>query len=204
MARIVALVGALLVAVPLSAQVEQQLLGCRAISNDIARLGCFDSVADSLDGGGAVSSAASGEDGPGSWVIKADSNPLDDTRTVTALLPASDGRAGRSGVPVTLVLRCMGGETDAFIVWNDFLGTQGVEVTTRIGTEASETLSWSLSSDSSATFYPRDEQAFLIRLTAAERLVAQTTPYNESPNTVTFPLDGASEAVAQIRGACGW
>jgi type VI secretion system protein VasI len=37
-----------------------------------------------------------------------------------------------------------------------------------------------------------------------DTLVAETTPYNESPITAIFVVKGLSEKIPPLRAACGW
>jgi type VI secretion system protein VasI len=84
------------------------------------------------------------------------------------------------------------------------MGSEETTVTTRIGSSPAMTKSWSLSTDSKATFYPGSPVSFIKGLMAADTLVAQATPYSESPVTVTFPITGLTDKIAPLRAACGW
>jgi type VI secretion system protein VasI len=89
-------------------------------------------------------------------------------------------------------------------VWNDYLGSDRIAVTTRIGDQEAETKRWSLSTDNSATFYPGNDTDFIRAMFAGDRLVAQTTPYNESPVTAVFNTTGLETAITDLRKTCGW
>lgn len=45
---------------------------------------------------------------------------------------------------------------------------------------------------------------FIRRLFSHDTLVVRATPYNESAITVTFPISGVKDAVAELRESCGW
>ena len=79
-----------------------------------------------------VAEPASPEDAPaasppiedGSWTTNITTNPLDDSRTMVALLDAVEGVGGMiEPKPITLVARCQSNETDVFIGWHDFSAT---------------------------------------------------------------------------------
>ena len=53
-----------------------------------------------------------------------------------------------------------------------------------------------------ALTYPGNNAAFLEQLLSSDRLVAQTTPYSESPITAVFDLAGLSAAVKPLREVC--
>src|SRR5256886_15776047 len=85
---------------------------------------------------------------------------------------------------------------------SDVCSSDLTPVITRLGAGEAKNQKWPLSTDNKATFYPGDAAAFLEQLLAADRLVAQTTPYGESPITAVFDLAGLSAAVEALRG--GW
>lgn len=118
-------------------------------------------------------------------------------------LIADEGRA-RYGDPIALILRCKSNKTEAYINWQDYLGSDAY-VTTRIGDQDARNRKWSLSTDSQATFYPGGgDISFIKRLMDSDRLVAQVTPYNESPVTAVFDIRGLEEEIEPLREACNW
>ena len=187
---------------PMSAQdpLRQSLAQCAVINSAVERLDCFDAIVQDLGESPTEVGAPTGAK-YGKWQVTEDVNPLDDSRTVFAVLIADEGRS-RMGDEVTLVLRCMSGQLETFIGWNGYMGSDRPRVTTRIGIEDPQTDRWSLSSDNTATFFPGDPRGFIYRLFSAERLVAQATPYSESPITAVFDLTGISDVVTQLEGAC--
>ena len=100
------------------------------------------------------------------------------------------------------MVRCESGKINAFINWSSYLGLEQTPVITRLGTGDAKTQKWPLSTDNKATFYPGDAGAFLEQLLTADRFVAQTTPYNESPITAVFELAGLNAAVKPLREVC--
>ena len=135
---------------------------------------------------------ASPEDAPaasppiedGSWTTNITTNPLDDSRTMVALLDAVEGVGGMiEPKPITLVARCQSNETDVFIGWHDFLGDDELNdvysdrkrVTYRFPPAAAQTEMWNVSTDNAMTFVG-SPIPFLRTLVESERLVVQTTP----------------------------
>ena len=76
--------------------------------------------------------------------------PIDDSETVTLTLYANSG-TDYLGNKVYLIIRCKSSEIALYIGWKSYLGSSA-NVLTRVGTEKAETKSWSLSTNSQATF----------------------------------------------------
>jgi len=170
---------------------------CASIEDDRDRLACYDAIL-----GVRTATPPASTTGTGAWVVEEETNPLDDTKSSALSLAASSGHS-RLNVPVTLVLRCLSGKTEAYIIWSDYLGTEA-QVTTRIGGEEPRTARWTVSTDHTATFYPGDAVALIKALMMTNRYVAQVTPYSENPVTAVFDLEGIEGAVGVLRETCGW
>ena len=190
-----------LLPVPSYSQDPEALGKCAAVENDIARLQCYDSLAASV-GGTNDSAPAASSAAVGSWIVQDDTNPIDDTRTVVLALLSASG-TNRRGSPIGLLLRCQSGETSLYINWRDYLGSEA-NVLLRVGDEEASTRRWSLSTDSQATFAPGNNRELIERLLTVDRLVAQVTPYSESPITAVFELAGIQEAILPLRETCEW
>jgi type VI secretion system protein VasI len=160
---------------------SQGLLECSAIEDTAARLACYDALAND-----AAPPAVSSSD---NWSVSVDTNPVDDTKTVTYSTGGIEGSTSSTfGDDFSLILRCRSASLDAYIVWNDYLGSETTQVTYRIGTAPAKTDTWYISTDGQATFFSQNEPAnrqFIDSLVASDngRLVAQVTPYNESTST---------------------
>lgn len=137
------------------------------------------------------------------WTVNQSTNPIDDSPTVILSLEASSGKSRMSQAP-TLVVRCARKQTEVYILWNDYLGSDEIAVTTRLGKNEAQTRSWTLSSDNTAAFYPGNDVQFVKALLGADTLVARTTPYNESPVTAVFAVTGLSDKISPLQTACGW
>jgi len=185
------------------ADLESRLAACAKIENDIARLECFDGLAARLGGQASGALDSPGRSEVGKWTVTEDTNPLDDSRTVTLALRADEGKTS-TGDPVQLVLRCQSEQTAAYIIWNDYFGDDDRSVAVRIGSGPVDRQRWGLSTDHTATFYPGTATAFIMSLGEADRLVAQATPSGKSPVTAIFDVRGILEASRPLREACGW
>ena len=142
------------------------------------------------------------------WIVSEDTNPIDDTITVAAVLIAEEGE-GTYGDPVGLIFRCKSNLVEVYIGWNSYLGSDNPIVTTRIGNESAASNSWSISTDNTTTFWPGlyqhrtlTDEAFIEKLMTVDRFVAQVIPYNENPITAVFDLTGIEYAGQKVLDAC--
>jgi type VI secretion system protein VasI len=179
---------------------DKEYAKCASIDGDLSRLECFDSLAKdkNLDGRQVQPTSITGK---GKWEVITDVNPIDDSKTVTLMLNASSG-ANRYKQPVFLIARCKSNETDLYIGWNDYLGSEA-NVLTRVGDNKAITTKWSMSTDSKATFHTASIP-FLKEMLGSNKLIAQITPYNESPVTAIFNTTGLENAIKPLRETCGW
>ena len=181
------------------AQTADQIASCAAVENDIARLQCYDALAEPV---GSPHTSGSDAATTGNWTVQDETNPIDDTRLVTVALRSASGTTV-GGAPIVLILRCQSGDTSAYINWQEYLGSDA-NVLTRVGTDEASTLGWLRSPDRQSTFAPGNNVEFIQRLLGADRLVAQITPYNANPIRANFDLAGIEDALAPLRETCGW
>jgi hypothetical protein len=149
-------------------------------------------------------------EGFGAWHVRAETNPIDDTQTVTLLLAAETGTS-RSGAPVTFIARCKSNTTEAYVVWGDFLGddsgdvySEWKRVTVRIGAGQAREVRWGVSTDRNATFAPSWAGNLLKEILDEDRLVLQTVPYGENPNTAIFDVSGLRGVLGELAQTCNW
>lgn len=183
------------------ASIEKDVAKCAVEEGDLARLACYDGIAEQRGLSGPQSQPTKVA-GVGKWQVSSKVNPIDDSKTETLILVADSGQS-KWGRPVALIIRCKSNETELYINWNDYLGSSA-RVLTRIGSEDAVTKNWSLSTDKQATFYPRGIITFIKEMMGANKLVAQVTPYNESPVTAVFDTTGLENAIKPLRETCGW
>jgi len=185
-------------AIRLAAQTPLQdaVSRCGVIGAPAERLACYDSLAKVPARPSTIPA------GVGAWQVADEKNPLDDSRTVVLSLVATSGRSVY-GQPISLVLRCKTNKAEVYVTWHSYLGDEA-RVTFRVGSTESRTKTWSVSTDKTGTFYPSDNVEFMKELMAADRLVLQVTPYNQSPITAVFDLAGLPNAMKPLREDCGW
>lgn len=166
----------------------------------------------SADAGGKDVASADGtaaESKKGDWITSDDVNPVDDSATRRAFLVADEGTSAR-GESVTMTIRCQSNKTELYVNWQDYLGDDSHDVysdwklvTQRVGEAKAKTVRWDISTDNNATF-ARSPIGLIKEMLKADRLVLQTTPYNENPTTAVFKLEGMKEAISPIAKECGW
>lgn len=186
---------------PAYAEVDKDLAVCAAMTNSVARLACFDSLAS--ERGAAPSSDSTTPDGSGKWETSTDTDPLTDKAIHYAILEADSG-VGRLGRKPTMIIRCKDNRTEMFITWNSYLGSDSISTTYRIDKQPAQKSGWSLSTDKRAAFFPGSPVPTLKQLEGSTSFVANVTPYNESPVTAVFDTTGAEKALADIRKGCNW
>jgi type VI secretion system protein VasI len=190
----------LLVSSSFAAIDDKEYAKCAVIEGDLSRLECFDRLAKSkkLDGQQPQSTDTAGT---GKWKISVEINPIDDTKSVYLRLISDSGKS-RFGKDIYLIARCQSKQTELYIVWNSYLGSD-VEVLSRIGNDKAIMQRWALSSDKQASFNSQPI-SFLKGMLTSPKLVVQVTPYNESPITAVFDTSGLESAIKPLRETCKW
>ena len=128
-------------------------------------------------------------------------DPFDDVNTVYFSLSADKTRSSNENV--SLVIRAKPDETEVYIRWDNYLGSEAY-VTSRIDDGAVDEREWSISTDKEATFYPGDTVELIHAFINAEKYVVKITPYNESPVTAYFNLSGFSRKAEKYREYLNW
>ncbi|WP_231708974.1 type VI secretion system-associated protein TagO [Pseudomonas denitrificans (nom. rej.)] len=192
----------LLLAIPgLAFAVEdKEIAECAAVSNTVSRISCYDAIAERHSLAPRVENTAT--QGKGKWQTSTEVDPLNDKNVYLATLSATNGRS-KWNKPISVTVRCSDNETELFINWNDFLGSDAY-TTIRIDKEKATKANWTLSTDKVAAFYPGSPVSVLKKISGSKSFIASVTPYNESPVTAVFDTSGAEAAFADIRKGCGW
>jgi type VI secretion system protein VasI len=148
-------------------EISKELAQCSTLEGDLERLECMDRLSRSV-GSDRPSVIQQDKEGQGKWQVETEINPVDDSTTVTLMIEAESGTSAW-GEPITLMLRCQSGVPDLYIIWHDYLGDKA-RVLMRIGTARAHWLRWSVSTDWTATFYPRPFYTVLRKLLEADRV----------------------------------
>lgn len=187
---------------PLSAMAveDKEVALCASKTGTVERLSCFDQLVDKH--GLAPKTVATPVAGKGKWGTSINTDPLTDKSVYLAFLDADRG-VGRFGETINLVVRCKDNRTEMYINWQSFLGMDGIAITHRIDKTNAVTSTWDVSTDHKSAFMRSPVHA-LKQMVTSESLVANVTPYGESPVTAVFDTKGAAAALQDIRNGCGW
>lgn len=187
---------------------KEEIAVCAEVSTLSIRYTCYDDLA-ARHGLAPAKSAPAEDEQPeptapatGAWIVSVRTDPLTDKEIHAATLIAKSG-ATRYGKSQALTVRCSNNQTEMYINWNDYLGSDAY-TTYRVGQTKAVTSNWSLSTDKQAAFFPGSPVATLKQMMESDTFAASVTPYNESPVTVVFDVTGAAEAFSGIREACNW
>jgi type VI secretion system protein VasI len=192
---------AVTIAAPAHADPKQMIAECASKTSDAIRLVCYDDVARSLG----VDKLKATQKGVGQWRITSEKSPIDDSVNVFVSVEAdAEIRSGYTVVRPTLFLRCAEKKTSVFINWGVYLGLDRTQMLTRLDTDPAQTGAWSVSTDSKAVFVLGSDIAFAKGLFGHGKLLAQVTPYGESPVMAQFPITNIEEAIKPLRDACKW
>lgn len=174
---------------------------CAKIDDSSSRLACYDALSGREREVGSRKSAK--------WLIDERVNPLDDSKTVIAVLVADTGR-GTYGDPVTLTSLCRSNKTQLYIDFGSYLGSDSSSVyskwkyiTIRVGSADARKEKWGVSTDHKAAFAPRAIR-LLKEMLRADDLVVQVVPYGSNPITAVFDLSGMRSAITPLAETCHW
>lgn len=189
------------VAVPALAWAQGSALAlalCRKVSDDQARLKCYDAAFDSLIAK-REDKATEHTPKPGAWRIEDQKSPIDDSPEVTAVLFAIDGGA-------FLVARCKEKKTELILRPSSFFigsTSSGVKMVLRVNDAPAVTESWSSSTNGQAAF-SRSAIQTLKLLPENGRLFVRAFDFQGSQNDATFDLGAVSEVREKFRETCKW
>lgn len=181
---------------------KQEIAKCAAKDSDAARLVCYDALARSL---GVDKPKSTVVHGSGKWKATINRSPIDDSENVYLSVEAEETvRSGYKTAKPTLHVRCAEQKTNVFITWDLYLGLESTQMLTRFDTAKAANNTWSISTNNTAVFVRGSDIGFAKTMMNHEKLLAQITPYGESPVMATFRIAGLSEAVKPLRKACSW
>ena len=193
----------LILITPISnASEREEIYKCSAKKPPAERLICFDNLAKSLGVDKPITTLTVGK---GEWIANIEKSPINDSTNVYLSVKADQSvRSGYSTETPSLFIRCSEGKTSAFINWNLYLGLDSTKMLTRLDKDPAVTKTFNISTDNKAVFVPGSATNFAKQLMAHNTLLAQITPYGESPVMATFKIGGLTEAIKPLRSACRW
>lgn len=222
----------LFVVVPLFS-IDSQTEKCTRIENSELRLQCFDESSKALVGDvsqAAVATASNRIDttlanddlaatpvGPnlaavpvdrdiGGWRVERETDPLDDTESVTFKLTASMGES-IWGAPITLMTTCQADSIEIRIDWNESLWSDGAgtvykNVALRFGKDGAISHPWHLSPNREITIVREAASAVLRGMVGSNSLVAQVALQASDTRTAVFDTSGLEEAMKPFETVC--
>lgn len=141
----------------------------------------------------------------GNWYVSAKKSQIDDSEKVTLILQADEPvKTSFSKVTPLLFVRCSEAKTNVYVSWDIYLGLEQTEMLIRFDRAPAQTKTWSISTDSKAVFVRGGDVNFAKKMMHHGKLLAQITPYGESPVTAVFNIEGLKEAIKPLRRACSW
>lgn len=176
------------------------LEGCGRITDDTARLGCYDLLARPAPAAPA-----------GHWQLDRTGSALQGRGMVELSLPSESPIQGRFGGSErgTVHIRCQDNRTTIFVrmagrFLSDLQG--GGRVDYRIDERPAAQVDLLASPDHAALGLWSGGAAipFIKGLIGSEQLVIRATPFNESPVEMRFATAGLEDALKPLRAACGW
>lgn len=175
---------------------------CPSIENDTDRLACYDKEAE--DSSKNTEDQKELEDLKkeySDWVVNITESPLNDSKEVTMMKFSEGFEDTRS--PAVLMLRCQRNKTDAFISWNEYIGSDNMRVAYRIDKEGAKNVWWNASSNGQASFIPKSI-SFIKSLEGKESIYVEAEKYRGGRVAATFNISGIEEAIKPLREACSW
>lgn len=192
---------AVAVVLPFAAEAETGK-DCAALSDDTARLACYDLI---------FKSSAPEMSTVSKWNVTTMKSKIDDSTNVLANVDALEpvrGRFGGEAYP-TLWLMCRENKTSLYMT---FAGhhmsdhSSYGDVTFRLDNTPAFSRRTGESTDNKALGLWDGGTAvpFIKNMFGHDILLVRATPYGESALTIEFPITGVEKAVEQLRQACGW
>jgi len=180
---------------------------CTGLSNDVARLSCFDAIYPP------GSPTPEHEPvGTGNWLISSDTSTLTDEKNVFLQLSSEEpipSRYGGNAFPGGLIIRCMENTTAVVFRFNgrfmaDIQGYGRIEY--RLDDLQMARINTTESTDNKALGLWSGGRSipFIKKMLAHDRMIIRATPFNESQITLTYNISGLGNAIAELRETCHW
>ncbi|MBR26596.1 MAG: lytic transglycosylase [Rhodobacteraceae bacterium] len=144
----------------------------------------------------------------GWWVIETERAAVDDSPQIT-VLNYSQYEPNNFMRLITLIARCVEGETSFIFVQDDFLMSDfrrnSFEMALRIDDEPARQARWSgLTNSKGAGLFGREAESFIRTIYDADQLFVRLVESNGQRHDALFELAGAQDAFEEVAAACGW
>ncbi len=164
--------------------ITEEVKACKAISNDLQRLKCFDGLfADKPNPPNAADKSAN----EGNWSIAESKSPTDGSPQIVAANLVGDTQTTEA----------------AFSTKYNYLGSRSVDVTLRINDEKPFKEVWKASMDGRAAFASNAVE-FIRNLPDNAKLFIRTTRSDGKTKEAHFDLGNLSDIRNKIAHACDW
>lgn len=204
----------LIAAAPATALDIQTLNECAALSDDEARLACFDNAladAEETDAGsGSETMEAEQPVDSSAWDVTTEISRIDDSTKVFLTTPALEINRGRfgNGVRFVMLIACRENSTNLWFHFGGFFMSdyQHGRITYRIDDQPAQTKRFRESNNNEALGLWSGNTAipFIKSLFGAERLFIRATPHSESAVEAEFDIAGLESVIEPLRDACNW
>lgn len=186
-----------------AADVRTLMLDCVDVPTKIARLKCYDTVAEAAG----LTEPEEADPLLGRWRVREQVSMMDDSTSVFLALKADLPVQGRVNLFYpTIVLRCAEGHTSAYVnigVHPDIRFRRRAAATVRFDKEEAVDIRMRRSKDQRALFFENPEE-LIGKLTSHERFLFRFKPIGQGTKITQFTVDGLDAAVMPLRKACGW
>ena len=191
--------------VPLAAQ-AQDLSPCLGLTDDQARLICYDSLA-GFDPAPAPAPEADAPDAPdpSKWTFVEKSDPFSGEDTSYVVLESDKAHLRMTDAPVSTFVRCDGkGGHEIFVVSGGYIGRTRDTVPGRykFGDNAPISERWGESTSGKAAFLPERFRDFRAGLMTGESYVFELTDFRGSRSNARFPATSLGDRFDYVIGGC--
>ncbi len=140
----------------------------------------------------------------GAWSTKTETNKMTDETDYVALNTSSDKYSkDGSSRDTTLVLRCSSNKTEAFLSFDDFMGSRDPAITMRLDGGKPTKKTWGGGEGGDAAFAPQSIQ-FIKELSKHKKAIFGFEPYGTTMQIVEFDLTGIDKVVEKLASSCKW
>jgi type VI secretion system protein VasI len=183
---------------------------CGALSNETARLACYDQLFAQVSSEADLSLDPIEQTNTGSWDVEVNASVMTDDRNIFAWLSSSNTLPARFGGrgPARMLVRCRENTTALMLMFNDHhmadLQSYG-RVEYRIDDRAMQRVNMTESTDNKALGLWQGNRSipFIKAMLGHDQLIVRATPFSGSPLTATFPIEGIDNALIEVRETCG-